>query len=87
MSIKATPVNRKIELIQKVSLSNKEVMELLECGYFKVKAILKEIEENIQPHKLPNRIPTSLLIKHMRIDVNMLIKTAQFTNNQEARNG
>lgn len=84
---KSTSVVRKIELIQKASLSNKEIMELLECGYPKSKEIINEIAEDIKPKKLPGLIPTSLIIRHMRIDVNLLIKTAQFTNNQEAING
>lgn len=84
MSKKATSISRKIELIQKVSLSNKEIMELLECGYPKTKEIIQEIAEDILPKKLPGLIPTSLVIKHMRIDTNLLIKSAQLENNKGA---
>lgn len=77
---------RKLELIQKICLSNAELMELASCGYKSALKIRKEIEDTYKPAKLPQRIPTSLVIKHLSIDVDLLIKIS-LIDNQEARNG
>lgn len=86
-SVKETSNLRKLELIQKICLSNTELMELASCGYKAGMKIRKEIEESINPLKLPKRIPTSLVINYLMIDVDLLIKTAQLTNSQEVNNG
>lgn len=84
--VKETSNLRKLELIQKTCLSNTELMELASCGYKAGMKIRKEIEDSINPLKLPKRIPTSLVVKYLMIDVDLLIKTTYFTNNQEAHN-
>lgn len=81
-----TSNNRKLELIQKICLSNAELMELASCGYKAAIRIRNEIEESNKPAKLPQRIPTSLVIKHLSIDVEFLIRIS-LIENQEARNG
>lgn len=79
---KATTIQRKYELLKKVSLNNKEMQELLDCGYERSKQIRNEILQTIKPRKLPGLIPTSLVVRHMQINTMLIIKLAQAENHK-----
>ena len=65
--------HRKVELLSKTSLTKTEVMELLACGYPAVNRLRKSIEQTYDI-SLGNLIPTSLIVKHEHIDIDLIIK-------------
>lgn len=82
MKIKTeTSIERKYELIQKTCLSNSELMELASCGYKTAVQIRNEISESIKPKILPSKIPTSLVISHLSIDIDLIIRIMNFAKN------
>lgn len=68
--------HRKIELLSKTSLTRTEVMELLACGYPKVNQLRSQLERAYDI-SLGTLIPTSLIVKHEHIDIDLIIKLSQ----------
>lgn len=69
----------KFDLLQQSWLTQKDVMDLAECGPCRAAEIRREIAEKIKPKTLPEKIPTGLLVEHLDIDVDYIsrIATAQ----------
>lgn len=69
----------KYELLQQSWLTQKDVMNLAECGPVRAAEIRQEIAQRIKPKTLPERIPTSLVVEYLDIDVAYITKVASFS--------
>lgn len=69
-------VEEKIKLLEKPLLTKKAMMELIGCGYARVNRIREQIATS-SGYLLSERTPTKLVIDHLHIDVDLLIKLAK----------
>ena len=76
MNKRVVSIHKKYALIQQSWLTQRDVMDLAECGPARAAEIRRELAEKVSPRVLPMRIPTGLLIDHLDIDVEYITRVA-----------